>query len=133
MCKLISYKHLILICTNFYLSILKNYNFKVLVGELPNDFLRILSTQEKQDQMTRDSELARQIAKQEMSAYRHVSSSQTQHAYVDRLLISVVEVSFTCNILIKQFLISTNRVGTPQTSFYYYFRDIDSVFYCKLS
>lgn len=70
---------------------------QVLVGELPNDFLRIMSTQEKQDQMTSDSQLARQIAQQEMSAYRHVNSSQTQPTYVDRLLISVVEARLNKN------------------------------------
>ena len=65
-----------------------------MVGELPNDFLRVMTAQQKQDQMTTDSQLARQIAQQEMSAYQHGSRSQAGPTYVDRLLISVVEVCF---------------------------------------
>lgn len=73
--------------------------FKVVVGELPNDFLRVMTAQEKHDQMTTDSQLARQIAQQEMSAYQHVSRSQARPTYIDRLLISVVEVC--CVLLFK--------------------------------
>lgn len=70
---------------------------QVVVGELPNDFLRVMTAQEKHDQMTTDSQLACQIAQQEMSAYQHVSRSQARPTYIDRLLISVVEARLNKN------------------------------------
>ena len=66
--------------------------FQVMVGDLPNTFLRVPTTEEIQDQMAKDSELAKRIAQEEMSGYRQPTAAIPRVIYTDRLFISVVEV-----------------------------------------
>lgn len=69
---------------------------QVMVGDLPSTFLRVPTTEEIEDQLTKDGELARQIAQEEMTNYQQQQHS-SRIVYTNRLYISIVEAKLNKN------------------------------------
>ena len=61
-----------------------------MLGELPKEFLRVTSNNAAQDQVSRDGQLAQQMAAQEVQQQRLMQQQTTVSS--ERLFISILEV-----------------------------------------